>query len=192
MKRILIALFLVFSLVICLTGCPEKIEEHPEFAKFNEMFANGFENYTITVVTSSYNDDFLNDTYHVTTVDGVTYVTYKVEKLNEFIIEGDTITIPEGYKTVTEGVYNSNTDAEIVDSYKVPAFNFSYACIFNETITDSTFVATIHSLNGFMGLDLEVTDATVRVQFEGTTPTSVVISYYTAEENSVIITYTFN
>ena len=43
-----------------------------------------------------------------------------------------------------------------------------------------------------MGLDLEVTDATVSVQFEGTTPTSVVISYYTAEENSVIITYTFN
>jgi hypothetical protein len=73
MKRILIALFLVFSLLICLTGCPEKIIENPEFAKFNEMFANGFENYTITVVTSSYNDDFLNDTYHVTTVDGVTY-----------------------------------------------------------------------------------------------------------------------
>ena len=193
MKRILIALFLVLSLVICLPACTEEsITDYIEYTAFNEMFSANFDNYTITVVTTSYNNDVLNDTYVVSTIAGITYVRYTIETLNEFVIEGDTISIPDGYKTVTEGVYNDNTDAEIVESFKVPKFNFSSSCISSVNITDSTLTADINSLKDFMGLNLEVTDATVRVEYEGTSLSCVVISYDTVEGNSVVITYTLN
>ena len=193
MKRILIALFLILSLAICLPACTKGIvEENPAFAKFNEMFTNAFDNYTISVSTTSYNGDILNDKYVVKTIDGVTYVTYTVETLNEFIMEGDKIGIPDGYKTVTEGVYNSNTDAEAVQNYAVPKFNFSNKYIGNVYISDSMFSADITSLEGFMGLSLNVTDATVIITFSGNAPASVIISYTTAAESSVIITYTLN
>lgn len=193
MKRILITLFLVLSLVICLPACTKgKVEENPEFAKFNEMFAKTFDDYTITVLTTSYNGDFLSDKYTVKTVDGVTSVTYRVETLNEFVVEGDMITVPDGYTTVTEGVYNSNTDAEAVRNYTVPKFNFSNKCIGNVYISDSMFSADITSIEGFMGLNLHVTDATVIVTYSENAPASVIISYTTAADSKVIITYTFN
>ena len=193
MKRILIALFLILSLAICLPACTKGIvEENPAFAQFNEMFANVFDDYTINVSTTSYNGDVLNDIYIVKTVDGITEVTYREETLNEFVIEGDMITIPDSYKTVTEGVYNSTTDAEAVQQYAIPKFNFSNKFIGNVYISDSMFSADITSLEGFMGLSINVTDATVIVTFSENTPASVIISYTTAAESSVIITYTFN
>ena len=70
MKRILIALFLVLSLVVCLPACDITVEENPEFAKFNQMFATDFENYTISMCTISASNSMINNEFVVTTENG--------------------------------------------------------------------------------------------------------------------------
>ena len=203
MKRILLVLLLIFSMVICLPSCNENIEENPEFAKFNAMFNKEFANYTITVDTTSYNGDVLNNKYVVTTVDGNKSVKYRVETLNEFIVDGDVLTAPESYKKVVEGTQNinfnivpmSNNPMYSTMSYTnciVPKFNFSYTCLNSEIITPQSFKANITSLNGFMKLNVEATDATVSIEFSGETVDSIEISYVTTAESTVVIKYIFN
>lgn len=203
MKRILLSLLLIFSVVICLPSCNDvTIEENPEFAKFNAMFEKEFENYTITVDTTSYNGDVLNDKYVVTTVDGNKSVKYRIETLNEFVVNGDVITAPESYKKVVEGTQNlsinfaplSDTSDITTKPYmncNVPQFNFSYACLENEIITPQSFKADITSLNGFMKLNVKGTDATVMVKFSGEAVNSIEITYLTEAQSTVVITYNF-
>lgn len=193
MKRIILVLFLILSLLICLTSCPEEIkEENSQFAKFNEMFAKTYDNYTIAVFTLTFDGAYLDNNYNVTTVDGVTYVEYHVETLNEFVIEGDTISIPDGYKTVTKGVYNSISDAEIVDSYKVPQFNFSASCLNSVKIGDTLLTANVKSLADFMGLNVNCINATVQVEYQDDILYYIDIVYETESGNTVFMTYTFN
>ena len=188
MKRILIVIILVLSLVICLPSCEKKIKENPEFARFNEMFQVTFDNYKINVSSTSINGYTINDEYTVSTLNGTRTVYYKVETLNEFVCNGDTIEIPENYKTVTQGVYDAETSAS--SSFDIPKFNFSYKCIKSDVITSDTFSAEITSLVDFMGLDIKVTDAKFNASYSRTYPNSIEISYITKENVTVVITYT--
>lgn len=195
MKRIIIALFLIFSLVICLPACnivgqDTPIEENPDFAQFNAMFDAKFENYTITVSTTSANKLEVNSEYVVTTVNGERKVAYVIETLNSFVVDGDTIIIPDSYKTTTTGVYDGDESANT--KFDVPHFNFSYKCIKNDVITPITFNADITSLNDFMGLNENVTEAEFSLKYSKDTIKSIEITYVTANENTVVITYTFN
>ena len=197
MKRILLVLLLIFSMVICLPSCDEKIEENPEFAKFNEMFNKDFENYTITVDTTSYNGDVLNNKYVVSTVDGKKTVTYRVETLNEFTVDNDNLIAPESYKNIVEGTKSLdsmkyNDDLAPYIHCIVPRFNFSYSCLSSDIITPVSFKANITSLYGFMKLNVEATDATVSIEFSGETVDSIEISYVTTAESTVVIKYVFN
>ena len=74
----------------------------------------------------------------------------------------------------------------------VPQFNFSYTCLNSEIITPQSFKANITSLNGFMKLNVEATDATVFVEFSGEAVDSIEISYVTTAESTVVIKYIFN
>ena len=197
MKRILLVLLLIFSMVICLPSCNEKIEENPEFAKFNEMFNKDFENYTITVETTSVNGDILNNKYVVTTTDGNKMVNYRIETLNSFGVDGDTITTPESYKKIVEGTQSLdfmkfNNDLAPYMHCSVPQFIFSYSCLSSDVITPVSFKATITSLSKFMNLNLNASNAKVYIEFSGAKAKSVEISYLTEAKSSVVITYTFN
>ena len=195
MKRILIALLLIFSLVICLPACDllgqdKPIEENPDFAKFNEMFNATFENYTITVSTTSANGHNVNSKYVVTTVNGERSVAYTIETINSFVVDGDAITMPDGYKTTSTGVYDSVTSADV--KFNVPHFNFSYGCIKNDIITHLTFNADILSLNDFMGLNVNASGAEFSLEYSKDTLKSMEITYVSNDDNTVVITYTFN
>ena len=190
MKRILIILILTLSLVFCLPSCDKKIEENPEFARFNEMFQATFENYQINVSSTSQNGYTLNDEYIFSTVDGILTVSYTVEELNEFVIDGDSIGIPESYKTVTQGIYTAEESASF--AFDIPKFNFSYTCIKSDIITPKTFSADITSLKDFMGLNVNASNAKFNVSYSGNIPNSIEISYITEENVTVVITYTFN
>ncbi|MBO5715486.1 MAG: hypothetical protein J6S23_03720 [Clostridia bacterium] len=203
MKRILLVLLLIFSMVICLPSCNDKIEENPEFAKFNAMFEKEFENYTITVDTTSANGDVLNNKYVVTTVDGNKKVNYRIETLNSFSVDGDNITAPDGYKKIVEGTQNvsitvapfSNDSDYVTKPYMhcaVPKFNFSYTCLNSEIITPISFKANVTSLSKFMSLNVEATDAEVLVEYSGDSVNSIKITYVTEAESTVVIKYTFN
>lgn len=195
MKRILIALFLIFSLVICLPACDmigqdKPIEENPDFAKFNTMLDAKFENYTITVSTTSANNHKVNSKYVVSTVNGERSVAYTIETINSFVVDGDSITIPDEYNTTSTGVYDSVESANT--KFDVPNFNFSYKCIKNDVITHITFNADIISLNDFMGLNVKTTDAEFSLEYSKDALKSIEITYVTENDNTVVITYTFN
>lgn len=204
MKRILFSLLLIFSMVICLPSCKDnKVEENPEFAKFNAMFEASFENYTITVETTSKNGQVINDEYVVTTVDGVKAVAYRVEVLNTFAFEGETITAPDGYKTVYEGTCEADkftptsaiipsTSASSFMNFDVPKFKFSYNYIDNDMIVPGIFMGKITSLNGFMGLNVESSEANFALEYGANAPVSMQVTYVTEKGNTVVITYAFN
>ena len=195
MKRILIALFLILSIVICLPACDLfntelPIEENPDFAAFNAMFDKTFDNYTIIVTTTSANNDVLNNKYVVTTENGVRSVAYVIETLNSFVIEGDKIIAPDSYKTVSAGTYDATTSAS--EKFNVPKFNFSYRCIANDIITPATFKADIFSLSGFMGLEESVTDAEFRLNYSKENVELIETTYVTENGSTVVISYVFN
>ena len=192
MKRILIALFLVFSLLICLTGCPENaIEENPDFATYNELFNKNFENYTINLTVTGASGDVINEEYVVTTNNGVRSISYTIERLNQFNIDGDLIGMPENYVSVTTGEYTPDESAS--KGFDVPKFNFSYKCLNNKEVSFSNSYSTgITSLNGFMGWDIETNEANVRLVFEENIVSYITVSFISSSNNTVDITYTFN
>ena len=193
MKRILIALFLVLSIVICLSACNDptpSIKENPEFAKFNEMFKADFQNYTITVSSTNFEGhNKVTETYVVSTVNGVRKVNYTIEELNLFIVDGDSIIIPDSYMKVTQGVYEGE-DA-LNSKFNVPHFNFSYKYITNDLITSSFFGAEITSLSGFMGLDNDGTGGAFKVSYSNGVAQEIEITYYDSAKNIITITYSF-
>lgn len=191
MKRNLIAIILVLSLVICLPSCFEKkIEENPEFARFNEMFATGFENYTITVSSTSESGYTVKNEYTVSTVNGERSVSYKIETLNKFTVEGDLIEIPKEYVSVQQGTFNADQSAS--ESFNVPKFNFSYKCIESDIITPKTFSADITSLADFAGISDTASSAEFSLEYSDNSPASMQISYVNGDNVTVVITYTFN
>ena len=191
MKRILIALFLVLSLIICLPSCGEKIEENPDFAKYNEMFNKTFENYTIDVAVTSSIGLTRTEKYVVTTTDGVRSVSYKIEKLNEIDTSGDTIVLPEGYVSVTEGVYSAEQSAN--EGFNVPKFYFSYNCLDTREISTYNLYSTgVTSIEKFMGLNVSATNGSVKLIFNKDVVTAIAVSFITESANTVAITYTFN
>ena len=198
MKRILIVMFLILSLVISLPACKKddviptpQIEENPDFATYNAMFDKEFIDYTIEVSITGIEDDVTNEKYTVKTENGTRSVEYRIERLNQFIIEGDQITIPEGYVSVVEGVYDAEASAS--PKFDIPKFKFSYTCLGTSDITiPNSYSTSITSLEQFMGSTLNVTNASVKLSFNGNEATAISISYVTEAENTVVITYTFN
>ena len=74
----------------------------------------------------------------------------------------------------------------------VPKFQFSYKYINSDMIIPGRVVAKINSLNGFMGLNVEVKEAKLALQYTADVPVSMQITYVTQNGNTVVITYTFN
>lgn len=185
MKRIIIVLILL-SLTICLPACSEK--ENPEFARFNEMFDGSFETYKITVSSTSVSGQTVNNEYMITTMDGERRVSYKTEKLNEFIVDGDVIEIPTEYMTYEEGTYDAERSAS--SEFDIPDFNFSITCLSNPSISQNELSADITSLSDFMGIDVDAKTASCTVSYSGAYVNSIEISYVTEESVTVVITYT--
>ena len=187
MKKIFIVITLLLSLTMCLQACNGK--ENPEFTKFNEMFEGSFENYKITISSTSTNGNTTNNEYMVTTLNGERRVSYKIETLNKFDVSGNTIEIPESYKTFEQGTYNQELSAS--SSFDIPKFDFSNEFLKNYGISTTGFNAQITSLKDFMGLDVNTTNAKFKLDYSGNYPNSIEISYVTDEQVTVVLTYTF-
>lgn len=210
MKRLLIVLLLTLSIIICLPACVDEetnpttsvttnptptkpsIDENPNFATYNSMFNKDFTKYTIEIsVTDEYNN-VVNEKYDVIIVpSGYRKVTYRIEHLNQFIIDGDDIIIPDEYISVESGVYD--VEQSNARKFDVPKFNFSYSCLSDsETAIQNFYHTKILSVKDFMGLDVVANNASVKLTFNGNDAESVIITYTSQNENKVVITYTFN
>ena len=133
----------------------------------------------------------LNEQYVVTTEDGVRSVTYSIERLNQFEIEGDLIDVPENYVSVTTGEYTPEESKS--QGFDVPKFNFSYKYLNNKEVAFTNSYSTgITSVKDFMGLDVNSTNGQVKLEYKGEKVTSISVSFVTEADSTVVITYTFN
>ena len=188
MKRIIIALLLVFTLVICLPSCNQNGKSPLDTV--NELAQKASGNYTIEIQIASLNGDKVVERYNVTEADGQRSVSYRIEKINSFIIGEDEITIPDSYLTVTEGVYSVEESAST--DFDLPSFNFTSASLSNVTVEDGKISASIASTEALMGTKLVGSDFTVSINYTSEAITSIVIGYVTSFGNNVTLTYTLN
>ena len=189
MKRIILALLVIFSLVIALPSCElsSGTASNPEFDWLNTLCARSFSNYTIDISVESEDGVKVTEHYDVKIVDGVKNINYRIERLSAFDIVDGEIVLPNDYMSVVEGSITTTEE----DEYALPTFNFSYDCLKSDVVISNTLKAKITSLSKFMGVDFEATDAKVIAVYSSYTVESVSITYTSESGNVVTITYTY-
>ena len=188
MKKIILVLLVILSLVIALPSCNNVEETNPDFVLINELLDKGFEHYTVTIDIEN-TDSKITESYDVT-VDGDTKtVEYKVERYSMFeIFEDGTISIPSDYITVSEGTLTTDEEGK----YDIPDFDFSYDSLESERVIGKILKANIISMSSFAGSYVKAIDAKVAVEFTSNAVNNIVITFTTGEGQSVTVTYTFN
>ena len=187
MKKIILILLVIFSLVIALPSCDNEIESHPEFDWLNSLCNRNYSSYTINIVTKSPNGDKIEELYDIDITDGVKNVAYKVERFSTFDTQNGQIVIPGDYINVTEGSFTTDNESE----YALPSFDFSYNSLQSDIIIANTLRAKIISLDKFIGIDMNATDAKVVAEYTAISVKNVAISFVTESGNTVTVTYIF-
>ena len=187
MKKIIIALLVILSLVIALPSC-DKEESNPDFDLLNELCSKDYFYYSISIVTETA-DSKLVESYDVAIEGGVKTVDYKTERYSTFeILPDGTVSVPTDFITVNEGTLTTEEDGE----YAVPSFNFSYDSLKSDVVIGNTLKAKIVSMSKFIGSYMNVTEAKVVADYTPTTLRSIEISFVTEASQTVTVTYTFN
>lgn len=192
MKRTILSLILAFSFVICLFGCASSSEHQEIYDRFNG-FSKEVAKYSIEICVKSPSGNKVTETYDVTVEGTSRTVDYRIEKLNTITVDGDKITVPEDYVSVSQGTLH--TAAESQDTYALPAFQFSDRALENfKRDTGSfpyQFSADVISIKDFMGIDLDATNITLSGGYLASNFSYITIAYTTANGNSVTVTYTY-
>ena len=192
MKKIIIALALIFSIVICLPSCAGNNYEE-EFNKLNTLADKDYSFYTIDIEVKNNNGDMsVKENYMVTSVNGTRTVKYSIERLNDFVVDGDNIFVPNDYMNISSGTL-STTEAEI-DKYAFPKFDFSSKTLVVRTLTNkgtySHMHASVTSFESFMGRSIEGSDGQINVYYNNNQINSIEISFANQSGNFTTITYT--
>ncbi len=191
MKRTIIALILAFTILLCLPACTPSAGQDI-YAQLNG-FKNTASKYTISICVTSPSGNRVNETYSVTVAGTAQTVDYRIEEINTITVDGDNITVPESYVTVTEGTLHATADSQ--SPYSIPAFQFSDTTLKNFKADSSgyprSFSADVVNAKDFMGRELNGNDIKISGSFREGSFTEVIISYKTADGNTVTVTYSF-
>lgn len=188
MKKIILALIIIFSLVIALPSCDSNKNSNPEFDLLNDLCNKDFSSYSIDISVESETGDKTTEHYNVSVADGIKTVEYRIERLSTFELENGELQIPSNRITVTEGSLTTDKKGE----YEIPKFNFSYDALSSDMIIGRTFKAKIVSIEKFAGITTDIEEATVKVEYSTSSVSTVTITYNTDAGNTVTIQYTFN
>lgn len=190
MKRIIIALILVVSTLLCLSSC-DKTDIDIAREQLDTLAQKEYNHYTIEMTVDSPNGYKITEKYTVKIENGARTVDYRTEKINSFTINGDSISIPEEYMTVTEGTL---VNEEVLPTdFSVPKFDFLNDTLRNCLVEDggTRLTATILSTNNFMGKDLTADNANLEVSYSADTLNYVIVSYTSSSGNSITLKYIF-
>ena len=190
MKKIIITLILVFSLIIALPSCDinNSQQSNPDFDKLNELCSIDYSSYKINIVIETL-DSKITEDYSVTVEDAVKTVDYRIERYSTFeILPDGTISVPTNHITVQEGRLTTEDEGK----YDLPSFNFSYDSLESDIIIGNTLKADIISFSSFIGTYMNVEDAKVVAQYTSSTLRSIVITFVTESGQSVTVQYEFN
>ncbi len=187
---ILCVIATVFSLCACMN---QNAAEDALLRELNSYAAMRYESYTIKVETANRNGGKVTEFHTVTVVDGIRNVNSRFQKLNPFIIDGDTLTAPEEY--MTEWETTSTVDEGESTAFGLPGFRLnrdsltnlksdkeSYPYVLNADVT-STAALMQDSIDG-TGFKLEIEYITGSLY-------SLQLRYKTENGNDVTVTYTF-
>ena len=191
MKRTILSLMLVFSLIICLCGCVSS-DNQEIYDRFNG-FSKDVSKYSIEICVTSPSGNKVTETYDVTVEGASRTVNYRIEKLNTITVDGDEITVPEDYVSVSQGTLHSAAEGQ--DTYALPNFQFSDRALENFKRNTASFPysfsADVVSLKDFMGIDLNATDITLTGGYLISNFSYITVAYATANGNTVTVTYTY-
>lgn len=190
MKKIIIAFVLIFSIVLCLSSCdePAQTDNEAEMNNLNAMAAIDYSVYSIEINVKSTFGNEVTEKYSVIDVNDSKTVRYHIERLNSFAVNGDTVTVPDEYKTVSSGTLDASESNNT--KYALPTFNFSSETISVNTIYDEDGVrvleGSIISPVGFIGSDINGTNIQVSVQFTEKYLKKIVITYENGDSFTTI------
>jgi len=192
MKKIIIALILVMAMMLCLPSCDKSSEYKEDLKALDALAANGAKSYTIEITVASAEGERITELYTVKETNGERTVKYKIEKLNGFVVDGDSISAPNEYMSVSEGTFDAAESAS--EKYAFPSFSFNSNNLSVNKISDhgtySVMQASINSLNGFTGGSIDGQDPNVTITYNDYQITSIALSYTTASGNTATVTYT--
>ena len=192
MKRAIIALILVLSVLVCLPACSQPSAGQSIYEQLNG-FSNAANSYTIQICVTSPAGNKVTETYAVTVNGAEQTVDYRIEEINTITVNGDSITVPENYATVTKGTLHATADSQ--SPYAVPSFMFSDSVLKNFKADGSgyprSFSADVVNAKDFMGRELNGRDITISGSFTASSFEEIVVAYKTASGNTVTVSYSF-
>lgn len=205
MKRILTSILLILVIALSLTSCDlikDKLGD-PVFNQLNELIKAEHNDYTISISLKDKNSHTLNETYVATTAEnGNTTITYTVERLNKFNVNGNNVTIPNSYKKVLTGyavingenLFEQEGDNIGIDflKVKIPAFNFNDKAIENAIVADGKLTADVIDQTEFFGYELTTEPMQAEVEFNEEAIGEITLTFKTAEGSDAVVVYTFN
>ena len=156
-------------------------------------FSNTANSYTIQICVTSPAGNKVTETYAVTVNGAEQTIDYRIEEINTITVNGDSITVPENYATVTEGTLHATADSQ--SPYSIPSFKFSDSVLKNFTAAASgyprSFSADVVNAKDFMGRELNGRDITISGSFTASSCEEIVVAYKTASGNTVTVSYSF-
>ena len=203
MKRKLIVFCLVAALALgamCLTACDDKLAN--QLHTINVLM-RAEHSYTKLSVSTTNGGVTLNAQYTLTKQGDSTNVAYEIEQLSEFGVNGDTVTIPNGFKTNVTGtaVYNNGSivsvdgvtiSPQVIQDVMDLTVMFRVPYFKNVLSTKTSFKAEVTDPQGFMNNDsFDATDMNVYVTYTSKSIVSLTIDYTTSGGVAVKLDYAF-
>ena len=196
MKKKIVLVAAVLALVlICLTAC-NNIEG--TLSNITKLLQEDYSVITLNVTTKTA-EVTLNGTYTFTFGSGVTTVNYRYDVLNELDINGNNA---DEYKQTIRGtatVYDDGTMMENGSVVNLPlseidftGLSFKAGFFANAKVSVDTFEADVKNPKGFIGnSDFICSKMHVRVSFDGDSLSVLKITYVSANNNEVAVSYMF-
>lgn len=201
-KLLTICLVVVLTLaVVCCASC--NINNHAEEMKvINSLMRKDYATVELTVTTET-DDITLAAVYSFEQKNTIAELTYAIDRLNSFEVNGDVVTAPSAYitrvtgKATFDGSKITSIDGDDVDENVLldvidrnMMFRVSYFS--NVSASKAAFSAKVTNPKGFMqNEEFDGANMTVKVVYTETSLTSLTVKYETANGAKVTLDYDF-
>lgn len=201
-KLLTICLIVVLTLaVVCCAACDTN--NHAEEMKvINSLMRKDYTTVELTVTTVT-DDITLAAVYTFEQKNTITELTYEIDRLNSFNVNGNVVTVPSEYITRVTGkatfdgnkitsIDGDNVDVNVLLDVVDRNMMFRVSYFSDVTASKAAFSAKVTNPKGFMqNEEFDGTNMTVKVTYTETALTSLTIKYEAANGAKVTLDYDF-
>jgi hypothetical protein len=194
MKKTIVSILCIMAVLLSLSACGNQNgAEDALLTSLTGYAAESFDSYTIQIEAADRNGSKVTQTHTVTVADGVRNVHILTEKINPFIVDGDNITSPEEYMTVTAETCTVNVSES--NAFALPSFQFNQDSLTNIKLDTESYPyvlkADVVSTEALMQDDIAGTDFKLEIEYITGSLYAVELRYITENGNKMTVTYTF-